>query len=192
MNFDRLERSGQFVGLALGEEDPSISQVVLQFRNWRLVRGRDDVRSPCQQQDERDLSRLRSPPEFIRSDNGAEFTAEKLRAWIAAVGAKTGFIAPGSPWENGYCESFNSRFRDELLNTEVCFTSREAQILIERWRRHYNTVRPHSSPGYRPPSPENFVTVDQRPIMHQQSNRTIRWGHATLVVRRKVDRSRLH
>ena len=79
-----------------------------------------------------DLFILRGPPEFIRSDNGAEFIAKKVRAWIGAVGAKTAFIEPGSPWENGYCESFNARFRDELLNGEVFFTLREAQILIEQ------------------------------------------------------------
>jgi len=77
---------------------------------------------------------------------GAEFIANKVRTWIGAVGAKTAFIAPGSPWENGYCESFNARFRDELLNGEVFYSLREAQSLIERWRRHYNTVRPHSVP----------------------------------------------
>jgi putative transposase len=113
-----------------------------------------------------DLFILRGPPEFIRSDNGAEFIAKKVRAWIGAVGAKTAFIEPGSPWENGYCESFNARFRDELLNAEVFYSLREAQILIERWRRHYNTVRPHSSLGYRPPAPEAFVPMDQRPTMH--------------------------
>lgn len=113
-----------------------------------------------------DLFILRGPPEYIRSDNGAEFVAKKVQAWIAAVGAKTAFIAPGSPWENGYCESFNSRFRDELLNGEVFSTLREAQILIEKWRRHYNTVRPHSALGYRPPAPESFVLMDQRPTMH--------------------------
>ncbi len=95
-----------------------------------------------------DLFILRGPPEFIRSDNGAEFIARRVRDWIVAAGAKTAFIEPGSPWENGYCESFNSRFRDELLNGEVFYTLREAQILIERWRRHYNTIRPHSSLGY--------------------------------------------
>ena len=100
-----------------------------------------------------DLFILREPPEFIRSDNGPEFIAEKVRTWIAAVGAKTAFIEPGSPWENGYCESFNARFRDELLNREIFFSLREAQILIEQWRRHYNTVRPHSALGYRPPAP---------------------------------------
>jgi putative transposase len=113
-----------------------------------------------------DLFILRGAPEFIRSDNGAEFIAKKVCAWIEAVGAKTAFIAPGSPWENGYCESFNARFRDELLNAEVFYSLREAQILIERWRRHYNTVRPHSSLGYRPPAPEAFVPMDQRPTMH--------------------------
>ena len=113
-----------------------------------------------------DLFILRGPPEFIRSDNGAEFIAKKVRAWIGAVGAKTAFITPGSPWENGYCESFNARFRDELLNGEVFYTLREAQILIERWRHHYNTVRPHSALGYRPPAPESMMPIDQRPTMH--------------------------
>jgi hypothetical protein len=77
-----------------------------------------------------------------------------------------GFITPGSPWENCYCESFNARFRDELLNGEVFYTLREAQILIERWRHHYNTVRPHSALGYRPPAPESMKPIDQRPTMH--------------------------
>lgn len=113
-----------------------------------------------------DLFILRGPPEFIRSDNGAEFIAKKVRAWIGAVGAKTAFITPGSPWENGYCESFNARFRDELLNGEIFYTLREAQILIERWRQHYNTVRPHSALGYRPPAPESVMPIDQRPTMH--------------------------
>lgn len=97
---------------------------------------------------------------------GAEFIAKKVRAWIGAVGTKTAFIAPGSPWENGYCESFNARFRDELLNGEVFYSLREAQILIEKWRRHYNTVRPHSALGYRPPAPERVVPIVQRPTMH--------------------------
>ena len=98
-----------------------------------------------------DLFILRGPPEYIRSDNGPEFIAQKVREWIAAVGAKTAYIEPGSPWENGYCESFNARFRDELLNGEIFYSLREAQILIEQWRIHYNTVRPHSALGYRPP-----------------------------------------
>ena len=98
-----------------------------------------------------DLFILRGPPDHIRSDNGAEFVAKNVRAWIAAVGAKTAFIAPGSPWENDYCESFNVRFRHELLNGESFYTLNEAQILIERWRRHYNEDRPHSAIGYNVP-----------------------------------------
>jgi putative transposase len=113
-----------------------------------------------------DLFILRGPPEFIRSDNGAEFIAKKVRAWIGDVGAKTAFITPGSPLENGSCESFNARFRDELLNGEVFYTLREAQILIERWRRYGNTVRPHSALVYRPPAPESMLPIDQRPTMH--------------------------
>ena len=113
-----------------------------------------------------DLFILRGPPEFIRSDNGPEFVAQKVRDWIAAVGAKTAYIEPGSPWENGYVESFNARFRDELLNGEIFCSLKEAQIIIEEWRRHYNTVRPHSALGYRPPAPESVVPLDHRPIMH--------------------------
>ena len=79
---------------------------------------------------------------------------------------KTAYIEPGSPWENGYCESFNARFRDELLNGELFYTLKEAQILIEQWRVHYNTVRPHSALGYRPPAPQSIVPMDQRPTMH--------------------------
>ena len=113
-----------------------------------------------------DLFILRGPPAYIRSDNGPEFVAEKVRKWITTVGAKTAFIEPGSPWENGYCESFNSRFRDELLNGEIFYTLKEAQIIIEKWRGHYNTVRPHSSLGYKPPAPKSIVPIDQRPTMH--------------------------
>ena len=94
------------------------------------------------------------PPEHIRSDNGAEFTAKVVRKWLANLGVKTLFIEPGSPWENGYNESFNGKLRDELLNGEIFYTLKEAQILIERWRQEYNTFRPHSSLGYFPPAPE--------------------------------------
>jgi hypothetical protein len=99
----------------------------------------------------------RGTPGYIRSDNGPEFVATAVKGWINGVGAKTAFIEPGSPWENGYVESFNGKLRDELLNAEVFNTLLEAQVLIEQWRVHYNTVRPHSSLGYRPPAPE--VTV---------------------------------
>jgi transposase InsO family protein len=101
-----------------------------------------------------DLFILRGIPGHIRSDNGPEFVAKAVRDWITAVGARTAYIMPGSPWENGYCESFNSKLRDELLNGEIFYTLEEARVIIERWRRHYNTVRPHSSLGYKPPAPE--------------------------------------
>lgn len=96
------------------------------------------------------------PPEHIRSDNGAEFTAKVVRKWLANLGVKTLFIEPGSPWENGYNESFNGKLRDELLNGEIFYTLKEAQSLIERWRQEYNTFRPHSSLGYLPPAPETI------------------------------------
>jgi transposase InsO family protein len=101
-----------------------------------------------------DLFILRGVPDHIRSDNGPEFIAKAVREWIAAVGARTAYIEPGSPWENGYCESFNGKLRNELLNGELFYTLREAQVLIEQWRCHYNRVRPHSALGYRPPAPE--------------------------------------
>ena len=104
-----------------------------------------------------DLFILRGVPGHIRSDNGAEFVAKAVQEWITAVGAKTAYIAPGSPWENGFIESFNARLRDELLDGEVFYSLKEAQIVIESWRRHYNTVRPHGSLGYKPPAPEVFV-----------------------------------
>ncbi|WP_170347670.1 IS3 family transposase [Ruegeria atlantica] len=113
-----------------------------------------------------DLFILRGVPSFIRSDNGPEFITQAVQDWIKAVGAKTAYIEPGSPWENGYCESFNARFRDEFLNGEIFYSLREAQIPIEKWRKHYNTKRPHSALSYRPPAPETIVQMDQRPIMH--------------------------
>ncbi|MFD0848979.1 IS3 family transposase [Sphingosinicella xenopeptidilytica] len=97
------------------------------------------------------------PPAHIRSDNGAEFTANAVREWLGRIGVKTLYIEPGSPWENGYCESFNGKLRDELLNGEIFYTLREAQILVSRWREHYNTIRPHSSIGYLPPAPQAIL-----------------------------------
>ena len=96
------------------------------------------------------------PPDHIRSDNGPEFTATVVRDWLPKVGVKALYIEPGSPWENGYNESFNGKLRDELLNQEFFYPLKEARILFERWRQHYNTVRPHSSLGYRPPAPETI------------------------------------
>jgi putative transposase len=98
-------------------------------------------------------------PDHIRSDNGSEFTAKAVRRWLFRIGVKTLFIEPGSPWENGYIESFNGKLRDEKLNGEIFYTLKEAQVLIERWRVEYNTLRPHSSLDYRPPAPEAIQGV---------------------------------
>jgi transposase InsO family protein len=121
-----------------------------------------------------DLFSLRGVPEHIRSDNGPEFVAKIVREWIATVGAKTAYIEPGSPWENGYCESFNSKLRDELLDGEVFYSLAEAKVMIESWRRHYDTTRPHSALGYGPPAPEVVLgpvlpatrAMAPKPIMH--------------------------
>jgi transposase InsO family protein len=104
-----------------------------------------------------DLFVRRGPPAHIRSDNGPEFVANTVQAWLRQVGVKTLYITPASPWENGYNESFNGTLRDELLNGEIFYTLAEARVLIEAWRRHYNTARPHSSLGYRPPAPETAM-----------------------------------
>jgi putative transposase len=101
-----------------------------------------------------DLSILRGIPAHVRSDRGPEFVAAAVKGWITGVGAATAYIEKGSPWENGYVEGFNARPRDELLDGEVFHTVAEARVLVERWGRHYNGARPHSSPGYRPPAPE--------------------------------------
>lgn len=110
----------------------------------------------------------RGVPEHVRSDNGSEFIAAKLRIWFETLDLKPLFIQPGSPWENGYVESFNGKLRDELLKREVFYSLKEAQVLIELWRKHYNTIRPHSSLGYRPPAPETFTPsqtiVEHRPV----------------------------
>ena len=100
-----------------------------------------------------DVMLFRGVPENIRSDNGPEFAAQELRQWLAKLGTGTLYIEPGSPWENGYCESFNGRLRDECLNGEIFYSLKEAQIVIEQWRVLYNTLRPHSALGYRPPAP---------------------------------------
>ena len=100
-----------------------------------------------------DVMLWRGIPEHIRSDNGPEFVAKDLRKWLANVGTGTLYIEPGSPWENGYCESFNGKLRDECLNGEIFYSLKEAQVVIEHWRVEYNTRRPHSALGYRPPAP---------------------------------------
>jgi transposase InsO family protein len=108
----------------------------------------------------------RGIPEHIRSDNGPEMTAKVVRDWLQRIGSKTLFIAPGSPWENGYNESFNGKLRDELLNGEIFYSLKEAKVVIEQWRKHYNTKRPHSALGYRPPAP---VTYSPIPVPLEQS-----------------------
>jgi putative transposase len=111
-----------------------------------------------------DLFVKHGPPEHIRSDNGPEFTAKAVRSWLGRIAVKTLFIEPGSPWENGYNESFNGKLRDEVLNREIFYTLREAQVIIERWRQEYNTFRPHSALGYRPPAPEVVLPPVYRTI----------------------------
>jgi transposase InsO family protein len=110
-----------------------------------------------------DLFILRGVPAHVRSDQGPESVAEAVKGWIAGVGAAAAFIEKASPWENGYVESFNGKLRDELLRAEVFNTLREAQVLIERWRKHCNTARPHSALGYRPPAPEVVMPVPPMP-----------------------------
>ena len=106
-----------------------------------------------------DLFMLRGVPVHIRSDNGPEFVAKAVQEWIGAVGAKIAYITPGSPSENGFIQSFNARLRDELLDGEIYYSLAEAQIIVESWRRYYNTVRPHQSLGHEPPAPEVFIPV---------------------------------
>ena len=117
-----------------------------------------------------DLFLERGVPVHIRSDNGSEFIAQRVRKFLSRLDVKPLFIEPGSPWENGYIESFNGKMRDELLTREIFYSLKEAKILIEMWRKHYNTVRPHSSLGYRPPAPETIVGV---PSQIQQFDLTL-------------------
>ncbi len=101
-----------------------------------------------------DWFRSRGGPDHLRSDNGPEFCAMAVREWLAWLDVRTLFLAPGSPWETGDSESCNGNLRDELLDREIFYRLREAQVLIERWRQHDNGVRPHSALGYRPPAPD--------------------------------------
>ena len=107
-------------------------------------------------------------PTYIRSDNGPEMVAKVLREWLTGLGTRNLYIEPGSPWENGYCESFNGKLRDECLNGEIFYSLREAQVVIEKWRTHYNTKRPHSSLGYRPPAP--LTIAPNPPPLDEASN----------------------
>jgi len=107
-------------------------------------------------------------PGHIRSDNGPEMVAKVLREWLTGLGTRNLYIKPGSPWENGYCESFNGKLRDECLNGEIFYSLKEAQVVIEKWRTHYNTKRPHSALGYRPPAP--LTIAPHPPPLDEASN----------------------
>ena len=116
-----------------------------------------------------DLFVRHGPPEYLRSDNGPEFTAKLVRRWLGRVGVEMLFIEPGSPWENGYNESFNGKLRDELLNGEIFYSLAEAAVLVEQWRREYNTVRPHSACGGFPPALEAIKPSPwflRMPVLH--------------------------
>ena len=123
------------------------------------------------------------PPDHIRSDNGSEFTAKAVRGWLGKIGVKTLFIEPSSPWENGHNESFNGKLRDELLNGEIFYTLKEAKVLIEQWRRHYNTVRPYSALGYRPPAPQTIIAKRDDPpfaLEGLRADRPFRQSHTNV------------
>ena len=133
---------------------------------------------------------MRGVPSYIRSDNGPEFIVRSVRDWIAAVDAETAYIELGSPWENGYYESFNAKLRDEFLNGEVFYALKEVSVVIEQWRTHYNGTRPHSSLDYRPPAPEVIIwptgpsgsvpsarpAIVTRPTMHSLRTWVTGWG----------------
>ena len=108
-------------------------------------------------------------PEYIRSDNGPEFIAKDLRSWLCNIGVKTAYIEPGNPWENGFCESFNGTFRDNLLDGEIFYSLKETQIIVGEWVKHSNHVRPHSALGYRPPAPQTQVPqlMQNQPMLLQ-------------------------
>ena len=108
-------------------------------------------------------------PEHIRSDNEPEFIAKELRKWLSGIGVKTAYITPGSPWENGFCESFNGTFRDNLLDGEIFYSLQEAKVVVGEWVKHYSHERPHSALGYRPPAPQVQIPkiIQTQPILLQ-------------------------
>ena len=120
-----------------------------------------------------DLFLKHGTPKHIRSDNGPEFVAKNLQAWLNTLEVQPLFIQPGSPWENGYVESFNGKMRYELLNGEIFFSLLEAKVLIEKWRNEYNTIRPHSSLGYKPPAPDVFVPNFGKSVVHESLEQVV-------------------
>ncbi len=153
----RIEQAKRLKGLE--KENARLKKLVtdLSLDNAILVKRRITSQDVIDQLFE--LIIFKGIPEHIGSDNGPEFTANAVIGWLNRLGIKTLFIEPGSPWENGYIESFNGKLRDALLNREIFTTLTEAKVLIEQWRREYNQVRPHSSLGYRPPAPEVIIPV---------------------------------
>ena len=135
----------------------------LAIRAARSIRSADVIETLSE------LMMIRGVPDHIRSDNGPEFTARAVREWLGGVGARTLYIEPGSPWENGYIESFNGKLRDELLDREIFYTMLELRVLTERYRQTYNRVRPHSSLGYRPPAPETLLPAGPVPVLEVAS-----------------------
>ena len=131
----------------------------LAIRADRQIRSSDVIETLAE------LMMIRGVPDHIRSDNGPEFTARVVREWLGRVGARTLYIEPGSPWENGYIESFNGKLRDELLDRELFYTLLEVRVLTERYRQIYNRIRPHSSLGYRPPAPETVLPAVPLPVL---------------------------
>ena len=181
VNHKRVERIWRQEGLKVPERQPKRGRLWLNdgscIRLRPLYRGHvwsyDFVASRthdgCALKLLADLFVRHGPPEYLRSDNGPEFTAKLVRRWLGRVGVETLFIEPGSPWENGYNESFNGKLRDELLNGEVFYSLAEAAVLVEQWRREYNTVRPHSACGGFPPAPEAIKPSPwflRMPVLH--------------------------
>ena len=131
----------------------------LAIRADRQIRSSDVIETLAE------LMMIRGVPDHIRSDNGPESPARAVREWLGRVGARTLYIEPGSPWENGYIESFNGKLRDELLDRELFYTLLEVRVLTERYRQIYNRIRPHSSLGYRPPAPETVLPAVPLPVL---------------------------
>lgn len=118
-----------------------------------------------------DLFLLKGMPDYIRSDNGSEFTTQTLREWLKELKVRTAYIEPGSPWENGFNERFNGSLRDECLNGELSYTLKEAQVIVESWRKKYNHIRPHSSLNYRPPAPR--ATISMLPLYTMDGRQSV-------------------
>lgn len=145
---DKLSNGRKLRWLNIIDEYTRECLVSIPRRNWRHMNVIETLSN---------LFLQRGCPAYIRSDNGSEFTAKNIRLWLDNLGVTTAYIEPGSPWENGFCESFNGRMRDEFLNGELLDTLKEAEVLTRQWVHNYNTIRPHSALRYRPPAPEVVI-----------------------------------